>query len=65
LKERFFDSINTLIAYMDREFNFIRVNDAFARQAQYHGLHTNGRPYQSEEGPFFVSLLPARRSRSP
>ena len=31
LQEKFFDSINTLIAYMDRDFNFIRVNDAYAR----------------------------------
>ncbi len=32
LKERFFDSIDTLIAYMDRGFNFIRVNDAYAKE---------------------------------
>lgn len=31
LQERFFDSIDTLIAYMDRDFNFIRVNEAYAR----------------------------------
>lgn len=31
--ERFFLSINTLIAYMDRDFNFIRVNDSYARSA--------------------------------
>src|SRR5512144_1410220 len=31
LQEKFFDSINTLIAYMDRDFNFIRVNEAYAR----------------------------------
>ena len=31
LQERFFDSIDTLIAYMDRDFNFIRVNDAYAK----------------------------------
>lgn len=30
LQKRFFDSIDMLIAYMDREFNFIRVNDAYA-----------------------------------
>lgn len=33
LLERFFSSISTLIAYMDRDFNFIRVNDAYARSA--------------------------------
>jgi len=31
LQDRFFDSINTLIAYMDRDFNFIRVNEAYAK----------------------------------
>jgi len=31
LQERFFNSIDVLIAYMDRDFNFIRVNDAYAR----------------------------------
>ena len=35
LQERFFDSIDTLIAYMDRDFNFIRVNDAYARAGGY------------------------------
>jgi PAS domain S-box-containing protein len=39
LQERFFDSIETLIAYMDRDFNFIRVNEAYAkadgRQAEF------------------------------
>jgi PAS domain S-box-containing protein len=33
LIERAFNSIDILIAYMDREFNFIRVNDAYARVA--------------------------------
>lgn len=31
LEEKFFDSIDLLIAYMDRDFNFIRVNDVYAR----------------------------------
>lgn len=31
LQERFFDSIETLIAYMDSDFNFIRVNEAYAK----------------------------------
>lgn len=35
LLERFFASIGTLIAYMDREFNFIRVNEAYANSAGY------------------------------
>jgi len=35
LQERFFDSIDTLIAYMDRDFNFIRVNDAYAGVGGY------------------------------
>lgn len=33
LLERYFSSIDTLIAYMDRDFNFIRVNDAYAKSA--------------------------------
>ena len=33
LLERYFSSIDTLIAYMDRDFNFIRVNEAYARSA--------------------------------
>jgi PAS domain S-box-containing protein len=33
LQERFFDSTGVLIAYMDRDFNFIQVNDAFAGSA--------------------------------
>ena len=33
LLERYFSSIDTLIAYMDRDFNFVRVNDAYARSA--------------------------------
>lgn len=32
LQQRFFNSIDTLIAYMDREFNFISVNEAYARE---------------------------------
>lgn len=31
LLERIFDSIHSLVAYMDRNFNFIRVNTAYAR----------------------------------
>jgi len=31
LQEKFFSSISTLIAYMDRDFNFIRVNDSYAQ----------------------------------
>ncbi len=31
LLEKFFFNIHTLIAYMDRDFNFIRVNEAYAR----------------------------------
>lgn len=33
LLERYFSSIDTLIAYMGRDFNFIRVNDSYARAA--------------------------------
>ncbi len=31
LLERIFDSIHSLVAYMDRDFNFIRVNAAYAQ----------------------------------
>ena len=33
LLKRFFSSIGTSIAYMDKDFNFIRVNDTYARSA--------------------------------
>jgi PAS domain S-box-containing protein len=32
LDERFFNSIDLLIAYMDCDFNFVHVNDAYARE---------------------------------
>ncbi len=35
LLERYFSSIDTLIAYMDRDYNFIRVNEAYAKSAGY------------------------------
>lgn len=35
LLERYFSSIDTLIAYMDRDFNFIRVNEAYAKSAGF------------------------------
>ena len=43
LQEKFFDSIDTLIAYMDRDFNFIRVNDAYARSTGYPIEYFTGR----------------------
>ena len=33
LLDRYFSSIDTLIAYMDRDFNFIRVNESYAKSA--------------------------------
>ena len=33
LLERYFNSIHTMIAYMDHDFNFIRVNDTYAAGA--------------------------------
>lgn len=33
LLERAFNSIDTLIAYLDRDFNFVRVNETYARSA--------------------------------
>jgi PAS domain S-box-containing protein len=43
LMERFFLSIHTLIAYMDRDFNFIRVNDTYARYGGHHPEYYPGR----------------------
>ncbi|HEX5808524.1 MAG TPA: PAS domain-containing protein, partial [Anaerolineales bacterium] len=43
LQDKFFDSIDTLIAYMDRDFNFIRVNDAYARSTGYPIEYFTGR----------------------
>jgi len=37
LQQRFFDSIDVMIAYMDRDFNFIKVNDAYAGSAEGRG----------------------------
>ncbi|HEY6074636.1 MAG TPA: GAF domain-containing protein, partial [Anaerolineales bacterium] len=34
LQQRFFNSIDVMIAYMDRDFNFIKVNDAYAGSAE-------------------------------
>ncbi len=43
LQERFFDSIDTLIAYMDHDFNFIRVNEAYANAGGYPSDYFIGR----------------------
>lgn len=43
LLERYFSSIDTLIAYMDRDFNFIRVNEAYAKSAGYTADHFLGK----------------------
>ena len=34
LQQRFFDSIDVMIAYMDRDFNFVKVNGAYAATAE-------------------------------
>ncbi|MGE5074177.1 MAG: PAS domain-containing protein, partial [Anaerolineae bacterium] len=34
LQERFFRSMDVMIAYMDRDFHFIKVNEAYARSAE-------------------------------
>ena len=34
LQARFFNSMDVMIAYMDRDFNFIKVNDAYAYSSQ-------------------------------
>lgn len=50
LRGRFFDSIDTLIAYMDRDFNFIQVNEAYAR--------ADGRPAEFFPGKNHFALYP-------
>ncbi len=37
LQQRFFDSMDVMIAYMDRDFNFIKVNGAYALSAEGDG----------------------------
>ena len=51
LQQRFFDSIGVMIAYMDRDFNFIKVNDAYAASAGNY-------PPQFFEGKNHFALFP-------
>lgn len=51
LQQRFFNSIDVKIAYMDRNFNFIKVNDAYANAAE-------GRPPGFFEGKNHFDLYP-------
>lgn len=50
LQNRFFDSIDVHIAYMDRNFNFIRVNTAYAK--------ADGRPREFFVGKNHFELYP-------
>ncbi|HET9913801.1 MAG TPA: PAS domain-containing protein [Anaerolineales bacterium] len=50
LQNRFFDSIDVHIAYMDRNFNFIRVNNAYAK--------ADGRPREFFVGKSHFELYP-------
>jgi PAS domain S-box-containing protein len=43
LLEKFFLSIDTSIAYLDREFNFIRVNDTYASSAGHPAEYFTGK----------------------
>ncbi len=43
LQGRYFNSIDSLIAYMDRDFNFVRVNEAYARSAGHPAEYFNGK----------------------
>jgi len=56
LLERFFLNIHTLIAYMDRDFNFIRVNEAYAR--------AGGHPPEYFIGKNHFDLYPHDENRS-
>jgi PAS domain S-box-containing protein len=51
LQERYFDSIHVMIAYMDRDFNFIKVNDAFASYGE-------GRSPEFFAGKNYFALFP-------
>jgi PAS domain S-box-containing protein len=55
LLDRFFSSIGTLIAYMDRDFNFIRVNDSYAATA--------GHPQEFIIGKNHFDLYPNEENR--
>ena len=62
LQEKFFDSIDTLIAYMDRNFTFIRVNDAYAKASGYPIEHFRGKNHftlfpQSENQETFRGVV--------
>jgi PAS domain S-box-containing protein len=56
LLERYFSSIDTHIAYMDRDFNFIRVNDAYARAA--------GHPVEFFTGKNHFDLYPHEENQA-
>lgn len=45
LMEKYFSSISTLIAYMERNYNFIRVNDSYARSAGHPADYFIGKNY--------------------
>ncbi len=53
LMERLFSSIDTLIAYLDRDFNLVRVNDTYAKAAGHPPEYFTGKNhfdlYPSEE----------------
>jgi len=50
LLETFFDNIHFLVAYMDRDFNFIRVNRAYAE--------ADGRPPEFYTGKNHFAIFP-------
>ena len=56
LIESAFNSIDTLIAYLDREFNFVRVNETYAR--------SDGRPVEFFTGRNHFDLYPNEENQS-
>lgn len=56
LLERFFLNIHSLVAYMDRDFNFIRVNEAYAR--------AGGHPPEFFIGKNHFDLYPNEENRA-
>jgi PAS domain S-box-containing protein len=56
LIESAFNSIDTLIAYMDREFNFVRVNERYAR--------SDGHPVEFFNGKNHFDLYPHEENQA-
>ena len=65
LLERFFESTLNCAVLLDRDFNFIRVNQAYARACQRHASEFPGRNhfdlYPSDARPLFEEVVRSKR----